>query len=260
MVVQLSPVPRGMPGVVLAAGKGTRMQAGAPKAAVELAGRPLAARVLDALRGAGIQRIVAVIGHRGPEVRAALGDDLEFAVQAQQLGTGHALQCAASCLRGYVGPVVASYADIPLLTAGDLIDLVAHHIDTGAAATITTAVFDDPGTLGRVVRAADGRVSAIVEAKDATPHQLQIREINVGVYCFEAPLIFDILREVRNDNAQRQYYLTDAIGLLVARGEPVEAVPLREAYAGLGVDTVRDLSRAESLLRGMRARRASMAG
>jgi bifunctional UDP-N-acetylglucosamine pyrophosphorylase/glucosamine-1-phosphate N-acetyltransferase len=223
------------------------MRAREPKAAVRVGGRPMVARVVDAMRGAGIGCIVAVVGHRAEDVRAAVGEDVEFVVQEEQLGTGHAARCARAALAEYEGPVVIAYADVPLITEDDISRLLEHHLLSGSAGTMLTAVLPEPGTLGRIVRAADGRVVGIVEARDATEEQLNIQEINVGVYCFEAPLIFEVLNGLRRDNAQGQYYLTDAIGILVGRGERVDAVALQLPHNGMGVDTAEDLARAQQL-------------
>jgi bifunctional UDP-N-acetylglucosamine pyrophosphorylase/glucosamine-1-phosphate N-acetyltransferase len=236
-----------MPAILLAAGKGTRMRAAQPKPAVPVNGRPMALRVIEAVREAGLSRIIVVVGHRAGDVRAAIGDGVEYVVQAQQLGTGHAVTCAAKALQGFTGPVVVAYADIPLLRASDISALLERHRRAGAAATLLTARFRNPGTLGRILRASDGQVAAIVEARDASPEQLKIRETNVGVYCFTAPRLFELLGQLRNHNAQRQYYLTDVIGLLVGEGQRVEAVAMELPDAGLGVDTVEDLARAERL-------------
>lgn len=233
--------------MVLAAGKGTRMRRGEPKAAVQVNGRPMVVRVIDALLRAGVTRVIAVVGHRAEDVRAVIGDRAEYVVQREQLGTGHAVGCSEQCLAGFCGPVVVAYADIPLLRQRDSARLIAHHLESGAAATLLTAEFPEPGTLGRIVRGADGRVEGIVEARDATPEQLQIREVNVGVYCFRAPQLFHLISQLRNENAQRQYYLTDVIGLLTQQGERVEAVTMDFAGAGVGVDTVEDLERAEQI-------------
>jgi len=240
-------LPNTMPAVILAAGKGTRMKAQEPKAAVHVGGRPMAARVAAAMREAGISRIIAVVGHRADDVRAAIGDGVEYVIQGDQLGTGHAAGSARAALSTYQGPLVIAYADIPLLSKEDVTQLVIHHLETRAAATLLTAVFEDRGTLGRILRDPNRRVVGVVEAREATPEQLQIKEINVGVYCFMAPLLFDVLAELTNDNAQRQYYLTDTIGILVRRGERVEAVTMQCADSGMGVDTAEDLARARHL-------------
>jgi bifunctional UDP-N-acetylglucosamine pyrophosphorylase/glucosamine-1-phosphate N-acetyltransferase len=226
------------------------MKQGEPKAAVRVGGRPMAARVADALRAAGVSHIVVVVGHRADDVRMAMGDGVEYVVQGEQLGTGHAARCAEAALDGWEGPAVVAYADIPLLTGRDITLLIQRHVATRAAGALLTAVFEEPGTLGRIIRGPDGRVTGIVEARDATPEQLSIREINVGVYCFHAPLLFEVLAEVRNRNAQSQYYLTDVIGILVGRGEPVEAVTVETPTNGIGVDTAEDLERAERVWTG----------
>ncbi len=223
------------------------MQADAPKAAVRVGGRPMAARVADAMRGAGITRIVAVVGHRADDVRAAIGCGIEYVVQDEQLGTGHATRCAQVALADYCGPVLVAYADIPLLTEDDVDRLIDRHILSGADLTMLTAEPKDPGSLGRIVRGPDGSVLGIVEARDATDEQLKIREINVGVYCFETPLLFELLGQLRNDNAQSQYYLTDVISLLVAQGRRVGAIPLEVAHNGMGVNTAEELALAQRL-------------
>jgi bifunctional UDP-N-acetylglucosamine pyrophosphorylase/glucosamine-1-phosphate N-acetyltransferase len=236
-----------LPAVILAAGKGTRMRTGEAKAAVSVNGRPMATRVIDAMRRAGASRIVVVVGHRADDVRGAIGSDVEYVVQEEQLGTGHAVGCAKPLLAAHPGPVLIAHADIPLLREADVRHLLERHLSTGAAATMLTAEFQAPGSLGRVMRGEDGRVVGIVEARDATPEQLEIREVNVAVYCFQGPLLFDALVEVNNSNAQGQYYLTDVIGILVSRGERVEAVTMEHSHGGLGVDTVEDLARARSI-------------
>lgn len=238
-----------LPGVILAAGKGTRMKTHASsKAAVPVGGKPMAARVLGAVRGGGVTRPVVVVGHRAEDVVSALGPGVEYVVQEEQLGTGHAVLQAEAALAGYVGPVVVTYGDIPLLRSQDIAALVARHCASGAAATLLTAEFEDPGTLGRIVRQPNGAVLGIVEAKDATPEQLAIKEINAGIYCFEAPLLFEVLKCVTNDNAQGQYYLTDAIAILLGRGLAVEAVRMEFAFAGIGVNTPDDLAHAQRLV------------
>ena len=236
-----------IPAVILAAGKGTRMKGDKPKAAVPVAGRPMAARVADAIRGAGLSHIIAVVGHGAADVKTALGEGVEFVIQDAQLGTGHAARCSHVALADYEGPVLIAYADIPLLTKDDVAHLVERHLLSSGVATMLTAILPSPGTLGRVLRNGDGSVEAIVEARDATPEQLRVNEVNVGVYCFEAPLIFDMLKELKQDNAQAQYYLTDVIGMCISRGERVDAISLQVPHNGLGVNTMEDLELAQQL-------------
>lgn len=154
---------------------------------------------------------------------------------------------AQIALADYEGPVIVAYADIPLLTKDDISRLIEHHLLSRSAVTMLTAVLSKPGTLGRIIRVADGTVQGIVEARDADEEQLNIGEINVGVYCFQAPLIFEVLSELKRENAQAQYYLTDAIGILAERERRVDAVALQSPHNGMGVDTVEDLQRAQQL-------------
>ena len=138
------------------------MRAREPKAAVRVGGRPMVARVADAMRGAGIARIIAVVGHRAGDVRAAVGGGVEFVVQGEQLGTGHAARCARAALAQYEGPVVIAYADIPLITEDDISRLMEHHVLSRSAATMLTAVLAKPGTLGRIMRSADNSVALLM--------------------------------------------------------------------------------------------------
>src|SRR5574340_404143 len=194
--------PRGLPAIILAAGKGTRMKTGEPKAAVHVNGRPMARRVVDAMRAAGAERVIVVVGHRAEDVRSAIGDCVEYVVQEEQAGTGHAVKCAGPALADYEGPVLVAHADIPLLHESDIERLLRHHLSAGSVATLLTAEFDDPKTLGRILRGPDGRVLGIKEARDATEEQLKIKEVNVAVYCFEAKALFSALAQVTNHNAQ----------------------------------------------------------
>jgi bifunctional UDP-N-acetylglucosamine pyrophosphorylase/glucosamine-1-phosphate N-acetyltransferase len=223
------------------------MNADRPKAALQVGGRPMASRVIEALKGAGVSRIVTVVGHRADDVQVAVGDGVEYVVQEEQLGTGHAAHCAEACLSGCEGPVVVAYADIPLLRSVDVVSLVEGHVQSGAAATLLTAIFEDPKKLGRILRDDDGRVRGIIETRDASEEQLKIKEINVGVYCFDGSKLFRALAQVKNENAQHQYYLTDTVGILVESGERVEAVVMEVAHAGIGVNTAEDLARAQRL-------------
>jgi bifunctional UDP-N-acetylglucosamine pyrophosphorylase/glucosamine-1-phosphate N-acetyltransferase len=234
--------------VILAAGKGTRIKADVPKALLPLCGRPLVSHVIQAAREAGVDRVLVVVGHAAEQVAAAVGPECACVLQEEQLGSAHALGVCGGDLAHYQGTVLALYCDVPLLGADLLRDLIAHHRETGAAATLLSVVLDDPGAYGRILRAPDGRVLGIVEARDASPEQRAIREINVGVYCFEAPLIFQVLGEVQPDNVKSEHYLTDAIGLLADRGERVAALTTTDTEAIAGVNTLEELAAAERTL------------
>ncbi|MCJ7822336.1 MAG: NTP transferase domain-containing protein [Armatimonadetes bacterium] len=224
------------------------MPAEKPKAAVTVGGSAMAERVVDAMRQAGAGRVIVIVGHRADSVKSAIRNSVEYVVQEEQLGTGHAVGCARGAIDGCPGPILVAYADLPLVRACDVEALIAHHRRTGAAATLLTAVFSNPGSLGRILRGTDGCVRAIVEARDATEQELAVREINVGVYCFNAPLLFASLAKVTNDNAKGEYYLTDVVSILVRESHRVEAMPMEDAEAGMGVDTPEDLARARRIL------------
>jgi bifunctional UDP-N-acetylglucosamine pyrophosphorylase/glucosamine-1-phosphate N-acetyltransferase len=235
--------------VILAAGKSTRMRSKVPKTLHRVCGKPILHHVLDAARGAGIGRCVVVVGHEAQVVIDALqgtGDAVSFVHQAEQKGTGHAVQMAAGALSDHTGPVLVLAGDTPLLTAETVAALCAAH--TGGA-TVLTAILDDAGSYGRIVRDADGAVIGIVEARDATPEQAAIREINAGMYLFDGPALFTALAALRPDNAQGELYLTDVIGLLRRDGLPVRAVIAPDAAVTLGVNTRIELADCETRLR-----------
>lgn len=222
--------------VILAAGKGTRMKSQMAKALFHICGKTLARHTIDTVRDAGIADVVLVIGHQRDEVRAATGDDVRYAVQDPQHGTGHALQCAEEALRGFTGTVLVHCVDVPLLPAEILTQLLRRHHDDGNAATVLTAVQDDAGNYGRIVRdATSGAVLRIVEARDASDAERALGEFNAGTYCFEAPVIFEVLRDLTPNNAQGELYLTDAIAKLRERGLRVgaEIAPTPEMVAGI---------------------------
>ncbi|HEY3417595.1 MAG TPA: NTP transferase domain-containing protein, partial [Armatimonadota bacterium] len=182
--------------VILAAGKGTRMKSSRAKALFPLCGLPLAAYPIGAARDAGMQRVVLVVGHQADEVRRAVGEGVEYALQEPQQGTGHALMCSEEALRDFTGTIFVHCVDEPLLPASLITELQQRHREAGNAATILTTVLDDPGNYGRIVRTPNGQVARIVEVRDASPEEAAIQEINSGTYCFEAPLIFEVLREI----------------------------------------------------------------
>jgi bifunctional UDP-N-acetylglucosamine pyrophosphorylase/glucosamine-1-phosphate N-acetyltransferase len=233
--------------VVMAAGKGTRMKSDLAKVLHPVAGRPLIAHVLATARAAGIGRIVAVVGHQRDRVMVAVAaPDLEFAVQEPQLGTGHAVMQAAPLLREGGFTVVLS-GDVPLLTEATLRRLVDEAAKDGVAAAVLTCIVDDAGAYGRVVKDDAGRLLRIVEARDAGPAEKAIREFNTGVYCYRTELLQEALRNLTTDNDQQEYYLTDTIGYLVARGHDVRAVATRDVDEVMGINTVDELARAETL-------------
>ncbi|MFO8079852.1 MAG: bifunctional UDP-N-acetylglucosamine diphosphorylase/glucosamine-1-phosphate N-acetyltransferase GlmU [Armatimonadota bacterium] len=235
--------------VVLAAGEGTRMKSDRPKPLHEVCGRPMIDHVLRTLEELEPERMSVVVGVGADEVCAVAGDRAAACEQAEQLGTGHATQCALPELEDFEGDVLITYADIPLVTAGTLQGLIDHHRSEEAAATVLTTEVEDPAGYGRIVRDSMGAVSAIVEHRDASPEQRGIREINTGIYVFEAQALRGALQQITPDNDQDELYLTDAIEILVAYGRPVSAVATPDAAEVMGINNRVQLATAERIAR-----------
>lgn len=256
-----SPAAVNVAALVLAAGKSTRMKSRTPKALHPLLGKSLLSFALEAAQAAGARRLVIVVGHQAEQVQAAMGGDFEYVLQADQKGTGHAVQMAEDLLRDWDGPLLVLPGDAPLISPFLLEALIAHHTHANAAATLLTAVLDDAGSYGRIVRDVEtGRVRSIVEAKDATPEQLGIREIGTSIYAFHPARLFAALKEITPNNAQGEYYLTDAIALLATQGQIVEAVVSPDPDIVRGVNTRAELIELAQVLQTRIHRAHSLAG
>jgi bifunctional UDP-N-acetylglucosamine pyrophosphorylase/glucosamine-1-phosphate N-acetyltransferase len=236
-------------GVVLAAGLGTRMKSETAKVLHAVCGRPMLAYVVDALRGAGATRIVAVVGHQSDRVRREFGDSLEYVLQAQQLGTGHAVMQAEPLLQGYSGTIVVANGDAPLLQASTLMRFLEHHAARQLAATVLTAVVADPTGYGRVVRDSAGNVTRIVEHKDATGEERAIREINTGMFAFAGPYLFPALSRLGTTNVQGEFYLTDTLAILRSDGHRIGALAVDDPREALGVNDRAQLAEAGGIMR-----------
>ena len=234
--------------VVMAGGKGTRMRSALPKVLHPIWGRPLLGWVLAAVRGAGAERVVAVVPPDAAEAVAAVADGADTVVQRDQLGTGDAVRCALPLLEGFDGDVLVVSGDTPLLTDELLRGLVADHAAAGAAATIATFRTAEPGAYGRVIRDAGG--VRVVEAKDATPDELAVDEVNAGLYVFDAAALRTALAAIGNDNAAGEYYLPDAVPAIAAAGGAVAASLVDDAALLLGVNTRVELAEAAAIIRG----------
>jgi UDP-N-acetylglucosamine diphosphorylase/glucosamine-1-phosphate N-acetyltransferase len=237
--------------VVLAAGKGTRLQAGdsdAPKVMRQANGKPLLWYVLDALSSIEKSDIIIVVGYRKEDVTDYFGGYV-YVEQAEQLGTGHAVMAAADELSGFGGSVLVCYGDMPLIRRETYEAFLQEHAFRGNDCTILTGESSVPLPYGRIVRDAGGGFKHVVEERDCTPEQLKIAELNSGVYMFRAPELLDALRSLGNDNVQGEYYLTDVPAIMRSRGA---VIGLHRRDLGdeiLGVNTTEQLEQVEEMLR-----------
>jgi bifunctional UDP-N-acetylglucosamine pyrophosphorylase/glucosamine-1-phosphate N-acetyltransferase len=244
--------------VVLAAGEGTRMRSGRPKVLHRLCGRPMVLHVLHALAELDLQRAVVVVGHRGPWVTKAVGEQpppglrLDFVEQRVQRGTGDAVLVALTAFPDDDGDdhdIIILPGDTPLLRPPTLAALIRTHRQSSAAATLLTARLAEPAGYGRVVRDRSGRVARIVEHADASVDELEVDEVNTSIYVFRRSVLAPALRRVCPDNAQGEYYLTDTVAVLHDAGYPIEALVVDDPMEVAGVNDRHQLAIAEAELR-----------
>jgi bifunctional UDP-N-acetylglucosamine pyrophosphorylase / glucosamine-1-phosphate N-acetyltransferase len=233
--------------LILAAGKSTRMKSKYAKVLHRVGGAALIQHVLRAARSVSTD-ICIVVGHSADKVRALLPES-RFVVQKEQLGTGHAVMAASEGFKGYTGDVLILPGDVPLVNAKTLEAFINFHTDGGYAASILTADVANPSGYGRIVRKNDNEVDSIVEHRDATPEILKLSEINSSIYVFNAPALFDALSRVGKDNAQGEYYLTDAIGILVNDRKKVGAHRIESSEQILGINTRQELAAVDRIMR-----------
>jgi bifunctional UDP-N-acetylglucosamine pyrophosphorylase/glucosamine-1-phosphate N-acetyltransferase len=236
-------------GIVLAAGQGKRMKSKLYKVLHPVCGKPMVGHVLDVLDAVRVDRKVVIVGHGAEEVKAYLGERAEFALQAEQLGTGHAVLMAKPLFEQEDGITVVICGDTPLIRPDSLEAMIRLHQEQGAAATLMSANLNDPRGYGRIVRNEQGHVVSIVEQKDCSTDQDAIREINAGTYCFDNRKLFAALAKVTNDNAQKEYYFTDVVGILREQGETVLAYCTNDESEWIGVNDRVALSEAEKYMR-----------
>jgi UDP-N-acetylglucosamine diphosphorylase/glucosamine-1-phosphate N-acetyltransferase len=228
--------------VVMAAGKGKRMESDRPKVLHEILGRPMIEFVLDSLISLNINRIVVVVGFRADlvkEILCSYKNKVEYALQAEQLGTGHAVQMAENALKDFSGNILVVSGDVPFLSANTIRNLIEVHSREKAAATVLSSIPPDATGYGRIVRiSGTNQVDNIVEDKDASDDEKKIGEINTGTFCFDSRYLFDALREVKDDNLQKEYYLTDVMKILRRKGLKTAVCLTDKADEALGVNSV----------------------
>jgi len=241
--------------VVLAAGMGTRMKSDLPKVLCPVLGRPMIEYVLDSLQTAGVQRVIAVIGYRADDVRQALAGrkNVEYVLQTERLGTGHAVKMARECLQGVTGPVVIVAGDSPMLQSNSVKTLLDHFARHQPACLLGTLHKDNPQGLGRIVRDASGNFYGIVEEKDASDEQRKITEVNMSTYVFDAPELLHALDLLKNENRQKEYYLTDCPGILLHEGKRVEAIAVLDPCESLSINTPEELAAVEQQMLKMKS-------
>jgi bifunctional UDP-N-acetylglucosamine pyrophosphorylase / glucosamine-1-phosphate N-acetyltransferase len=236
--------------IVLAAGQGKRMKSKLYKVLHPVCGKPMVGHVVDTLHKIQTSRTLVVVGFGAESVKACLGDRVEYALQEEQLGTGHAVLQAKEALGAEEGLTIVICGDTPLISAQTLTHMMELHQQSGAAATVLTAILDNPQGYGRIIRGgAGGSVSKIVEHKDTTEAEARVTEINTGTYCFTNKKLFEALAQVTNDNAQQEYYLTDVIGILKGKNEIVQAYCMEDSAESIGVNDRVALAEAEQLMR-----------
>jgi bifunctional UDP-N-acetylglucosamine pyrophosphorylase/glucosamine-1-phosphate N-acetyltransferase len=232
--------------VILAAGEGKRMKSDLVKILHPVCGRPMVTYVIKAARAVGSDRIILVVGHQWERVVDALQQErVEFVVQEERLGTAHALLQTKQALVDFRGELLVLCGDTPLLSGATVSQLLERHRASGATASVLTAILENPFGYGRILRDPENMLDTIVEEKDATDEQRAFKEVNSGAYCFRAPLVFDILDKIGQDNRQGEFYLTDAIAVLRDQGLPVAAVVAQDAQEALGVNSREQLLEAE---------------
>ena len=235
--------------VILAAGKGTRMRSKLPKVLHKVGGKAMLQHVIDAASEAGADEKVVIIGHEAELVEEMVAGQAKTALQAEQLGTGHAVLQTKEVLKDFVGTAMILCGDTPLLDGAELKKFYEAHKESGAAATVMTALMENPTGYGRIIRDAVGDVFGIVEQKDATEEQKAIKEINTGIYCIECPLMFEVLETITPNNAQGEYYLTDILDKLYTAGKKVGGVVTADSDMVMGINSRKQLATAEKVMR-----------
>ena len=234
--------------LIMAAGKGTRMESDLPKVLHTVHDRPLLDYVIDAALKTGSEKIIVIIGHQAELVRKTFASrNLIFVEQFEQLGTGHAVLQAQHVFSHYQGNILILCGDVPLLSAEILQQFINEHVSSRVTLSVLTTLLDNPQGYGRIVK-EDGtqKILRIVEERDATPAERLIKEINSGIYLAESPFLFDAVSRITNTNKQKEYYLTDIVEIANRDGLSVRACLTADSQAVMGINTPEELKRAES--------------
>ena len=235
--------------LVLAAGEGKRMKSKYSKMVHKACGKQVINWVCDTAEKVGFSETIVIVGHGADQVKECLGDKYKYVLQKEQLGTGHAVMQAESLLRDREGLVFILYGDTPLISPETVNGAIENHRNSGCQATIVTAILDNPSGYGRIVRDLDGNVVKIVEHRDASPEELNINEINSGMYCFWIKDLLIALKDLNNDNDQGEYYITDTIEILLKKGLKIGTYEVKNPVEILGINDRVQLYQASEVIR-----------
>ena len=240
---------RSLAAVILAAGRGTRMKSDLAKVLHPICGRPMVWHVAALARKVGAEKTVVVVGHQASMVMEAMKrEDLIYAVQEEQLGSAHAVLQAGDALRDFDGDVLILCGDVPLLLPSTIEALLENHRSHEGVITVMTALLDDPGSYGRVVKNETGEILKIVEARDAGAEEMAIKEINTGIYCAENAFLFEAVRKIDNKNAQGEYYFTDIFEIARRENRRAGSFIIDDPSEAMGINTADDLKTAEKIM------------
>ncbi len=234
--------------IILAAGKGTRMKSRLPKVLHPILDQPMILYAVDTSHRVTGRKPILVIGHAADQVRGTVGDRADYVLQQEQLGTGHAVMVAMPSVRDWADVVLVTYGDMPLLRADTLRHLVQTHADTQSTITMLSVILEDPHGYGRVLRDDAGNVIGVVEEVDATPEQREIRELNAGIYCFDVAWLEEHLPLIQPSPIKGEYYLPELIGMAVAEGRRVTAIPVDDPQEVVGINTRVHLAEATKIM------------
>jgi len=234
--------------IIMAAGKGTRMESDLPKVAHKLNNKPMVNYVVEASNNAGADTNIIIVGYKKDIVKNCLSNySVSFAVQEEQLGTGHAVMMAKKDLENYTGTVIILSGDVPLIKAETIKNIINHRIKKNADAVVATAILDDAKSYGRIIRDDNDTIIKIVEAKDASKEELNVCEINSGIYAFDSKKLISALDKIDNNNNQNEYYLTDTIKIITDEGGKVTPFIINDINEITGINTVKELKELEKL-------------
>ncbi len=235
--------------IILAAGKGTRMKSQLAKVLHPINGRAMLCYPIELAKDIESERVIVIVGHQAEHIRKVMDDgNLIFVQQEQQLGTGHAIQQTKETLKDFDGHVLILCGDVPLLLPSTVKAMTDTHIKSHASITVLTAILDDPSGYGRIVKDERNNVKKIVEERDATEDHKKIKEINTGIYCVECKFLFEAVEQIDNNNAQKEYYLTDIVEIAARRKATVISLTVSDPVEAMGINTVADLEKANGIM------------